>query len=71
MPIKQCHVRPGHDCWECVDALREMIQRQATGATVHRLNNQLMSVVAACQNQNEEHWKSAVTQFLHIIQGEK
>ena len=71
MAAKPCKVRAGHDCWECVDALREMIQRQATGATVHQLNNQLMSVVAACQNQNEEQWIKAVADFIHILRGTK
>lgn len=62
-----CRVYPGRQCWDCIEAFREMIQRLATGATVHTLNNEVMQMVGACHRNDREAWERGVHKFMQIL----
>lgn len=61
---KDCTIWKGHTCWSCLYAYQEMVQRRATGANVHRLNNVLMQVAEACQHEDRSRYMAALRRFL-------
>ena len=63
--VKKCSIY-GHECWHCLDAFREMAQRSATGATLHRLNNLLMRMSGACHFEDEKMYSDALREFMAV-----
>jgi hypothetical protein len=70
MPTKPCKLDPQKECWGCIDALREIVQRSATGATVHRLNNIIMTIFDACNNGNTKLYAERMAKFFSVLKGE-
>lgn len=54
-------------CWYCGDAYRDMIQRVATGATVHSLNNLVFAIRMACQYKDRELYTRATKKFFATL----
>lgn len=64
---RMCRVHLDKVCWNCRGAYREMIQRAATGATIHELNNALSVIVGACELCDVEAYAAAVKRFFRAM----
>jgi hypothetical protein len=63
--FKECSIY-GHQCWDCIDAFREMVQRSANGDTLHRLNNLLMRMSGACHFGDSGMYSDALREFMAV-----
>ena len=61
-----CRIGPQRNCWKCIEVYHDMIARLATGATLHGLNNQLMSMRAACLTGDQEAYVKARARFIEL-----
>jgi hypothetical protein len=57
----------GRGCWNCTAALQEIVQRSATGATLHRLNNLLMALQCACAAENSLTYSEVLKEFIDLL----
>lgn len=63
----RCRVHPAHACWDCRVVYREMAARQATGATIHALNNEAMCLAGACEARDSLAYARHLRRFVGLL----